>query len=78
MDIVRMIKRVDTVVIGSSMSDLVPLVKWIREQGVKVIIMACGVPQVMKKATDQWIDLDELYLENSKENTNNEIAKSTK
>jgi uncharacterized LabA/DUF88 family protein len=62
-DVVRLISRVDTVVLASSMVNLVPLVEWIREQSVKTVIMSCGIPQALKRTADRYVELDESYLE---------------
>lgn len=62
--------NLDTVVIGSSNGLLLPLITYLREKGVNVIILASGIPDTLCNAVDSFIELDETYLE-----VENEFAK---
>jgi len=66
-DIVEALEEFDVVVLGSSNSDLIPLIKWIRSQGREVIILACGVPKNMKDAANSVVEITEDYLEEEEE-----------
>lgn len=57
-----------TVIIGSSNSLLIPLVKWVKEQGVKVIVFAARIPESLKENTDESIKVDSDCLELEEEN----------
>jgi uncharacterized LabA/DUF88 family protein len=63
MDVVRLIDRLDIVIIGSSDPDLVPLIQWIKEKGVRCIIMACGISKELKDIADYYIEINETLLE---------------
>lgn len=65
LDIIELIDTLDIVIIGSSNLDLIPLVKWIRSQGVYVVIFASDVPKVFHNIADKVLDIteDELELE---------------
>jgi uncharacterized LabA/DUF88 family protein len=64
-DMIRMIGKCDTMVLGYSGSGnaLVPLVEYLKVNGVKVIIMACCINRELKDVADQWIEIDETLLE---------------
>ena len=66
MDIVRMTNRSDIIILSSSDADLVPVVNWVHDQGVKVIILACGIARELKDAAQHWIEIDEHLLEDIK------------
>lgn len=67
MEIVSLIKELDIVVLGSSNSDLIPLIKWAKNQDVGVFILASGIPESMKGAADSAIEITEDYLEENAE-----------
>ena len=62
-DVFRLIDRVDTVILCSASVNLYPLITWIREKSVKVIIQACHIPVSLKRCANGWIEMDEKYLE---------------
>lgn len=62
-DIVKTIDHLDTVVLGVSNPDYIPLINWIRDTGVKVIILASCVPRSLRDIVDKVIEIDEEYLE---------------
>ncbi len=68
MDVVRLIERVDTVIICSSDPDLTPLVQWVKDQGVRCVILACGVSRELRETADQFFEIGEPLLEPVKEN----------
>lgn len=63
MDVVRLIGRTDTLILCSSHPDLIPLVHWVRDQGVRVIVCACSIPQALREAADDFIEIGEAMLE---------------
>lgn len=62
-DIVQLIDRVDTVVLGSSDPDLLPVVEYIKSKGIKVIIIAAGIHRDLKSACNQFVEVSEDMLE---------------
>ena len=66
-DVVKIIDHLDTVILGISNPDFIPLIHWIKEQGVKVIILASGVPKSLKNVADSVIEIDESFLEDEEE-----------
>ena len=62
-DVIRTIDHLDTVVLGVSNPDYIPLINWIRDSGVRVIILASCVPKSMRELADKVIEIDGAYLE---------------
>jgi len=62
-DIVKTIDHLDTVVLGVSNPDYIPLINWVRDRGVKVVILASCVPRSLRDVADKVIEIDEEYLE---------------
>ncbi len=63
LDIVRIIPKLDIVIIGSNDFELVPLFGWIKDQGVKGIILSSNVCRSLKESADEWIEITEELLE---------------
>lgn len=62
-DVVRVIGRVDVIILGSADAELVPLAQWVKDQGVRVVVLACGISKELKEMSDQFIEIDETFLE---------------
>jgi len=62
-DVVNVVERVDTVILGSSDPDLLPVVEYIKNKGVGVIIIAAGIHRDLKKACNQFVEISEDMLE---------------
>ncbi|MEK0324965.1 MAG: NYN domain-containing protein [Nitrosopumilus sp.] len=71
MDLVRLAldKQYDMLVLGSADGDLCPLVEWLKELGIIVIILACGISRDLRLLADQAIEIPESLLENKNVNT---------
>lgn len=65
-DIVNVVERVDTVILGSSDPDLLPVVEYIKSKGVGVIIIAAGIHRDLKKSCNQFVEISEDMLEEVK------------
>jgi uncharacterized LabA/DUF88 family protein len=74
MDIVRLIDKTDTVIIGNSNKSIAPVISWAKKQGIRVIVMGCGINKELKEECDQWIEIDESMLEQEHEH---KVAKAT-
>lgn len=71
-DIVKTIDHLDTVVLGVSNPDFIPLIQWIKDQGVKVLILASCIPKSLRDVADEVIEINEDFLENEDEDENDE------
>jgi uncharacterized LabA/DUF88 family protein len=67
LDVVRTIDRLNMVVLGVSNPDFIPLVYWIRDQGIKVTILASCIPKSLRDAADTAIEINEDFLEGDEE-----------
>lgn len=63
MDVVNMVDNLDMVVLGSSDSDLLPLVKWCSSIGLKTIVFSCGVGKRLNEEASEVIEIPESLLE---------------
>ena len=71
MDVVKTISRLDTIVLGVSNPDFIPLIHWIKDQGVKVIILSSCIPKSLCEVVDEVIEIDFDLLEQEDENEGN-------
>lgn len=62
LDIINRIDRLDTIVLGSTDKELVPLIEWAREEGVQVIIFAAGVGKSISRAATRVIEVPNSLL----------------
>jgi uncharacterized LabA/DUF88 family protein len=62
-DMFRDIDELDCVILGSSDSELLPLVKYLKEQGIKVVILASLIPKRLADAASKAIEITEDLLE---------------
>ena len=62
--------ELDIVILGTSNYTMVHVVRLLQERGVKVIIMACNIPQELREAADHCIEITEEMLEGTGANTN--------
>jgi uncharacterized LabA/DUF88 family protein len=67
-DIVKMIDRLDLIILGTADGDLTPVVDWAKERGVDVIVLACGISRELKDTT-KYIEIPESMLEDVKDDT---------
>ncbi len=56
-DVVKLIDKLDIVILGVSNPDYIPLVKWCRDQGKEVIIFASCIPKTLKDAANNAIEI---------------------
>ena len=64
LDLVRS-ESVDLIVLGSADGDMTPAVQWIQKQGVRCVVVACGVNRDLKKAAYDCIEIYDSLLEKS-------------
>lgn len=62
-DVFKTISRLDTIVLGVSNPDFIPLIHWIKDQGVKVTILASCIPKSLRDVADSVVEIDEDFLE---------------
>jgi uncharacterized LabA/DUF88 family protein len=63
MDVVRVIDKVDTIVIGSNDRDLVTLIDWIHYKGVNVFVYALMIPAPLKEVADWWEEISDEIID---------------
>jgi uncharacterized LabA/DUF88 family protein len=62
-DIVRIIDRVDRVILCSQNPAYIPIIQWVKDKGVRIVILGCGITREIKDNVDQWIEIEESLLE---------------
>lgn len=67
MDVVRMIKLVDIVIIVSADGDFSELVHWIREQGRVCYVYGCNISGELKGVADKYFNVGHLLTEDQNE-----------
>jgi uncharacterized LabA/DUF88 family protein len=77
MDVVRVMDKLDIVVLGSSNADLVPLIDWTKERGILCIVHACNIPKALRDSADRWIEITEDLLEDRSAIIKNDSSKTT-
>lgn len=64
-DVIRLIEKLDIIILGISNPDYIPLIKWIRDQGKEVIIFASCIPKSLRDTANNIIEIDEELLQDS-------------
>jgi uncharacterized LabA/DUF88 family protein len=62
-DVIKHIEKIDTVVLGSANPDLIPLVEYCKNRGLKVVVMAAGINKDLRKAATKAIEIEQELLE---------------
>lgn len=62
-DAMRLLDRMDVIIIGSSDPELIPMLDYIRERGVKVIILSCNIPDELHYHSDLCYEITEELLD---------------
>ncbi len=62
-DIFKVIDKIDIVIIGSNDVALIPLVDYLRDKGIKVIVFACNVGRVLAYHCDEVIEIEATLME---------------
>lgn len=63
MDVVKLSTKITTAIIASSDPDLIPVYLWAKSVGIKIIVVACGVPREVREITDRWFEIPMELLE---------------
>lgn len=63
MDMVRLCDKVDTIIVGNSNRTIAPALAYMRDKGIRVVVIACGINKEVKEACDQWLEISETMLE---------------
>ena len=71
-EIFRTIEKLDIVVLGSADPNLADLVYWIKDRGIDVHILACGISHYLKEAANSFAEITEDMQE-----VPNEVAEET-
>jgi uncharacterized LabA/DUF88 family protein len=67
MDIVKAVlsQRLDCVIIVTSSPDYIPLVTWVRERGIRVIVIGSGIPKELREAASSSIEIYKELLQHA-------------
>jgi len=68
MDIVRIIDKIDIVVLASADGDIAPALKWAKEKGCRTVVIACKVSRELREVADEHYEIDESLLELERKN----------
>lgn len=68
MDIVRFGQDYDLLILGTADGDLAPCVDYIKETGVEVWVVGCGISRDLKEAANYWEELEQCDLLDSPTN----------
>lgn len=63
LDIIKSLSKVDKIVIGSNDKELIPVIEYVRNMGVRVHILSLAIPIEMKDVSDSYAELDDNILE---------------
>jgi len=69
-EIIKYTNRVDVVILGSADGDMVPLVKHLQDNGIRVVIVGCGINSELRELADDFCEIGPRFLENALEETN--------
>ena len=67
MDVMRVIDKVDIVLLGSSDPEFVPLLEYLKSKGVQTIIYSALINKDLKAIADSYIEIDRNWLEKKNE-----------
>jgi uncharacterized LabA/DUF88 family protein len=59
---IQMLDKLDIVVLGTADSDLEPAVRYVRDRGATVIVLACGIAEELHAAANECIEIPESFL----------------
>ncbi len=65
-DIFKMIDRLDMVVLGTSDGDFEPLVQFLRERGIDVLVLGCRISRELQNAATRAVEIPQSMLEEKK------------
>ena len=63
MDIVRAIKEIDILILGSADGDFAPLIIWANERETKSLVFACNISGELKKEAHETMEIPESFTE---------------
>lgn len=62
LDVVRIIDKIDKIILVTSDGGFYPLVTWIQEKGVECDIIGCNVHRDLKHIANKYIEIDSSFL----------------
>lgn len=68
-DIIKLINKLDVVILGTNNLDYIPLIQWIRNQGIKCGVFATRISKNLKEECDFYIEIDKSMLIASQSST---------
>lgn len=76
MDIVRFNAHFDELILISADGDMIPVVKYCQERGVKVHVLACALHSGLREIADSWMEIGPSFLEKENDTQSNVPAKA--
>ncbi len=77
-DIVRIVDKLDIIVLGTSNMNILPVIPYIKDKGVEVIIFSCKIPNELKNISDDWWEINEDHLESLRDKSHKEKTNGSK
>lgn len=62
-DVLSVSDKLDMVVLGCSTKNFRPLIKYLRDKGITVVVLACGISQYLKEVVTRFVEIPESMLE---------------
>lgn len=68
LDIVKLISKLDVLVIGSSNRELIPTIEYARELGIYTVVFSTFVNHDLKSVSNKWIEVNKELIKNDSTN----------
>lgn len=77
-DIIRFAEHYDELILVSSDGDMIPVVKYCQERGIRVHVLSCAINGDLRVACDSWVEIGPSLLERINDSASNELAEATR
>ena len=77
MDIVRFASHYDELILVCSDGDMVPVVKYCQEQGIRVHVLGCNIHSGLRETADSWTEIGPALLEKDEHGTQEDVSTKT-
>ncbi len=62
LDIVRIVGKVEKVILVTTDPDFYPVAVWVQEQGIECDVIGCNISRDLKMIANRWTEIDDSYL----------------
>lgn len=70
MDVVKLVGRIDVVILASSNPAFVPLAQWVKDQvHCRFVVLACGISRELRDVADECIEITDDIIEDGRHGT---------